>query len=341
MTPIALQGNSGAHIGNGSHYLYDGVMKTSRIITLLALSGLLVSCGDSQDRATTPETDRLTVAASFYPIAEIVQRVGGDDVQLLALTAPGVEPHDSELSAKQLQKLSQVDIVFYIGGGFQPDLEKAIDSLPETTVAIDLLKSVDLIASEERDDHAEEESDAHDHGLSENDPHVWLDPSNMVKMSATVAQEIAKAQSSLKSGLSEQQSEYANELNEVGTLIDTTFAACDRQELVSAHDAFAYFTKRANLIAVPISGIDPENEPSAKELEATAKIARSRNVTTVFFEEILPKAFADTVATAIGASIDSINAVETISQSDLDAGATYSSIMKSNISKVSTALGCK
>jgi zinc transport system substrate-binding protein len=314
-------------------------MRASRIISLIVLTGLLVSCGDNQDSIPAPKADRLTVAASFYPIAEIVQRVGGDDVQLLALTAPGVEPHDSELSAKQLDELSKSDIVFYIGGGFQPDLEKAIGSLPKTTVVIDLLKSVDVIASE--DDHSKEESDGHNHGNSDTDPHVWLDPTNMVTMSEIVSEEIAKVQTDLTSSLTSRQTEYANELNEVGTLIDTTFASCERKELVSAHDAFTYFTKRANLIAVPISGVDPENEPSAKELEAVAKIAQDRNVTTVFFEEVLPKAFADTVAQAIGASIDSINAVETIPQSELDAGATYSSIMKSNITKISTALGCK
>jgi zinc transport system substrate-binding protein len=314
-------------------------MRTSRIISLIALTGLLVACGDSQDSTRAPNADRLTVAASFYPIAEIVQRVGGNDVQLLALTSPGIEPHDSELSAKQLDELSKSDIVFYIGGGFQPDLEKAIASLPKTTIAIDLLKSVDVITSE--DDHSEKESDGHNHGHSDTDPHVWLDPANMVMMSAIVSQEIAKVQSDLTSDLNSRQTAYATELNEVGTLIDTTFASCERKELVSAHDAFTYFTKRANLIAVPISGVDPENEPSAKELEATAKIAQDRNVATVFFEEVLPKAFADTVAKAIGASVDSINAVETISQSDLDAGVTYSSIMKSNITKVATALGCK
>ena len=318
-------------------------MRTSRIITLLALTGLLVSCGDSQEGAPASNADRLTVAASFYPVAEIVQRVGGDDVELLALTAPGIEPHDSELSAKQLDDLSEADIVFYIGGGFQPDLEKAVASLPKTTVAIDLLKSVDVITSEEKekDDHAEEKSDGHDHGHSDTDPHVWLDPANMVTMSAIVSQEIAKVQTDLASDLTSRQTEYANELTAVGTLMDTTFASCERKELVSAHDAFTYFTKRANLIAVPISGVEPENEPSAKELEAVAKIAQDRNVTTVFFEEVLPKAFADTVAKAIGASVDSINAVETISESDLDAGATYSSIMKSNITKIAIALGCK
>ena len=74
---------------------------------------------------------------------------------------------------------------------------------------------------------------------------------------------------------------------------------------------------------------------------STAAIAQKSKVTTVFFEEVLPKEFADTVARLIGAKVDSINAIETISQSDLDAGFTYSSIMKSNIAAVSAALGCK
>jgi zinc transport system substrate-binding protein len=308
-------------------------MRIVRVISLLTVAGLLVGCGTSESSNTT-DAERITVAASFYPIAEIVQRVGGDDVELLALTAPGIEPHDSELSAKQLDELSKADIVFYIGGGFQPDLEKAIASLPATTVAIDLLKSVDLIASKE-------EEDGHDHGHSDIDPHIWLDPANMAKMAAAVAQEIAKVQTSLTPGLTERQTDYANELTAVGTLIDKTFASCERKELVTAHDAFTYFARRANLTTVPIAGVDPETEPSAKDLEATAAIAKKSNVTTVFFEEILPKAFADTVAQLVGAQVASINAVETISQSDLDAGVTYSSIMKSNISAISTALGCK
>ena len=312
-------------------------MRTIRLISLLTVTGLLVGCGSST--ASTTDAERLTVAASFYPIAEIVQRVGGNDVDLLTLTAPGIEPHDSELSAKQLDELAQADIVFYIGGGFQPDLEKAIESLPATATAIDLLQSVetiDEVASEE------EAHDDHDHAHSGIDPHVWLDPANMAEMAITIATEISKVESfDTTAALTERLNAYSNELTAVGTLIDTTFASCERKELVTAHDAFTYFARRANLTTVPIAGVDPETEPSAKDLEATAAIAKKGNVTTVFFEEILPKAFADTVAQMIGAQVASINAVETISQSDLDTGVTYSSIMKSNISAISTALGCK
>ena len=312
-------------------------MRAAHMVSLLALSGLLVSCGDSQNSSSASDT-RPVVAASFYPIAEIVQRVGGDEIQLLALTAPGIEPHDSDLSAQQLEKLTKANIVFYIGGGFQPDLEKAIDSLPDAVTAVDLLKSVEVIEPSKGDDKSVDL----DHEHSKADPHVWLDPANMAEMSITVALEISKLESlASTTALTERLNAYATELNNVGALVDATFASCERKELVSAHDAFTYFAKRAKIVTVPISGVDPENEPSAKELEVTAKIAKDSNVTTVFFEEILPTAFADTVAKAIGATINSIDAIETISQSDLDAGVTYSSIMKSNITKIATALGCK
>ena len=313
-------------------------MRTVRVMSLLTVAGLLVGCGTSESNNST-DAERITVAASFYPIAEIVQRVGGDDVDLLALTAPGIEPHDSELSAKQLDELAKADIVFYIGGGFQPDLEKAIESLPSSTTAVDLLQSVETLDEESS---ADESQNDHDHAHSGIDPHVWLDPANMAEMAITIATEISKVESfDATAAVTERLNAYSNELIAVGTLIDSTFASCERKELVTAHDAFTYFARRANLTTVPIAGVDPETEPSAKDLEATAAIAQKSNVTTVFFEEILPKAFADTVAQLIGAQVASINAVETISQSDLDAGVTYSSIMKSNISAISTALGCK
>jgi zinc transport system substrate-binding protein len=191
-------------------------------------------------------------------------------------------------------------------------------------------------------EHGDEATDDHDHAHSRTDPHVWLDPANMAEMAITVAAEISKVETfGATATLTERLTAYASELTAVGALIDTAFATCERKELVTAHDAFAHFAHRANLTTVPIAGVDPETEPSAKDLEATAAIAQKSKVTTVFFEEVLPKEFADTVARLIGAKVDSINAVETISQSDLDAGFTYSSIMKSNIATISTALGCK
>ncbi len=66
------------------------------------------------------------MVASFYPLAEAAQQVGGEHVQVTNLTAPGVEPHDLELKPSQLEAISTADVILYLGGGFQPAVEDAI-----------------------------------------------------------------------------------------------------------------------------------------------------------------------------------------------------------------------
>lgn len=307
-------------------------MRFFRSASAIALALTLSSCAGPGNLFGSKKAsdNRPVIAASFYPVAEIVQRVASDDVQLLQLTAPGVEPHDSEISAKQLDELAKADVVFFLGNGFQPDLEKAIKNLPASVTSIDLLKSVDLVPVSGFDDTNQ---------LGD-DPHVWLDPNNMMEMAITVATEISKIES-FTASLSERLNTYISELKAVGDLMDSTFQKCERRDLVTSHDAFRYFTIRANLNPIPINGVDPEVEPSAKYLEQLATFTKNGSVTTIFYEEILPRSFADTLAAAIGAKVESIDAVETISQDDLDAGISYISIMKSNITKIANGLGCK
>src|SRR5215207_8882165 len=84
--------------------------------------GLAPACSSS----TSGDGGRLSVVASFYPIAEAAERVGEELVLVTDLTAPGVEPHDLELTPRQLGDVASADVVLYLGGGFQPAVEDAI-----------------------------------------------------------------------------------------------------------------------------------------------------------------------------------------------------------------------
>ena len=315
-------------------------MLRARLPFFIALTVLVTACtGPGNLLGKKKGSDeRPVIAASFYPIAEIVQRVAGDEVQLLQLTPAGKEPHETDISAQQLVELSKADVVFYLGNGFQPNVEKAIKSLPSSVKTVDLLQSVDVLpqgSDKERCLPACPNNNPPD-------PHVWLDPNNMSEMAITVAAEISKVPSLADTTrLTEGLTTYAAELQKVGALIDTTFKTCERGQIVTSHDAFMYFAVRAHLITMPITGVDPQVEPSAKDLEGTAFYTKEVGVTTVFYERTLPREFADTLAKMIGAKVDSIDAVETISEKDLSAGATYLSIMKSNIAKIAAGLGCQ
>jgi zinc transport system substrate-binding protein len=255
------------------------------------------------------------------------------------LTPPGVGAHDHELTASQLDDLTKVDAVFFLGGGLQPSVEKAVTQLGAGITAVNLMDHVQTIDAAK----AEKDSDHdHDHGHSDSDtdPHVWLDPANMVSMTAAVVATLTTLSPENTTAFDTNAASYVAELEKLGTTIDDTFTTCVSRALVTSHDAFGYFAARAKLDTVPIAGVNPENEPSAKELEEIAQVAREAQATTVFFEAQLPEALAKTVASSIGAEVDVVDPIETISQADLTAGETYISIQMKNIASVAKGLRC-
>jgi zinc transport system substrate-binding protein len=311
------------------------------VFGLLSVSALLLAAcgGDSSSSTTTsPAVAEITIATAFYPLTEIVDKVTtGMSVDIVGLTPPGVGAHDHELTARQLDDLATVDAVLYLGGGLQPSVEKAVTQLSPGITVVNLMDHVQTIDAEEKDgDHDHD----HDHSDSEIDPHVWLDPANMASMTQAVVDTLTVLSPDSKTILDTNAAAYIAELEQLGTAIDTTFENCASRALVTSHDAFGYFAARAKLDTVPIAGVNPENEPSAKELEAIAKVARDAKATTVFFEAQLPDGLAKTVASAIGAEVDAVDPIETISSADLNAGKTYISIQRDNIERIAQGLRC-
>lgn len=311
-----------------------------RIKSLLSVSiFILAACGESNtnDLSTTsttiaPTGDLITIATAFYPLGEIVDKVTTSlNVNIVGLTPPGVGAHDHELTASQLDDLAEVDAMFYLGGGLQPSIEKAVAQLDSTIAVVNLMdytQTIDAVKKEGHNDH------------SDTDPHVWLDPANMVSMTKAVVDTLTGLSPDSKTILDANAATYIAELEQLGNAIDTAFANCESRALVTSHDAFGYFAARASLDTVPIAGVNPENEPSAKELEAIAKIARDAKATTVFFEAQLPEGLARTVATSIGAQVDSINPIETISSADLNLDMNYITMQTQNIDNIAKGLRC-
>src|SRR3954466_5640385 len=83
---------------------------------------LLGACSDSNSNSGSSGTKagRLRVVAAFYPVADAVTKVGGQRVKVTNLTPVGAEPHDIELSPKQVDEIESADLVVYLGKGFQP-----------------------------------------------------------------------------------------------------------------------------------------------------------------------------------------------------------------------------
>ena len=94
-----------------------------RALVLVAGGALVLgACGGGDDGAAN-SSSQVPVVAAFYPLAEAVRQVGGDAVRVTDLTPAGAEPHDLELTTRQVDALEDADLVVAMGHDFQPAVE--------------------------------------------------------------------------------------------------------------------------------------------------------------------------------------------------------------------------
>jgi len=282
------------------------------------------------------------VVAAFYPVEEAARAVGGKRVNVTDLTPPGGEPHDLELTTDAAAALEQANVVLYLGDGFQPGIEKAVSNLPADVEKVDLLAGVSLRGSDPRVPGvrgavAGQGAEALTSGR---DPHVWVDPHDFAGFVTRTRDALVAADPAGKATYDRNARAYLDKV----TTLDHAFAAglsgCRGKVLVTSHAAFGYLADRYGLVQAPIAGISPEGEPDPKSLAATAAFAKKHDVKTVYFETLVPKTLAQTVAQEIGAKTDALDPVEGIPHDQLDAGATYLSIQRDNLRRLESGLGC-
>jgi zinc transport system substrate-binding protein len=287
------------------------------VATMVLIAGLAGCSGSSASTLGT-----VSVVASFYPLAEAAQQVGGAAASVTNLTAPGVEPHDLELTPQQIAAISTADVVLYLGGGFQPAVEDALTDATGTTVDVSAgLRSLPVPAGE---------SDA---SLSA-DPHVWLDPVLYGDIVRTTEQALAGASPSNAAAFDARLRALASEYR-------TGLSDCARNVIVTSHAAFGYLAQRFGLQQEPISGLSPDAEPTPDRLAELKALVERDGVTTIFTEDLVSPKVAETLAQETGATTAVLNPLESLTPDEVSAGDDYASVMRQNLSELRTALGCR
>ena len=317
-------------------------------VAALALAGSLASCA-----ALSPESDStaaasgaaptaaasgaLTVSTSFYPIQYLAQAIGGEHVAVTSVTPTNVEPHDFELSPKDVTALSASSLVLYVSG-FQPSLDDALAQVSGPTV-VDLAGSVDLVhhdgVEEEHEEGATEA--AHDHGAAAAlDPHFWLDPVRMQAAAKAVEAALAQADPAHADDYAANLDTLNATLTDLNTSYSTGLGHCERTTFVTSHAAFGYLADRYSLTQASISGVDPESEPSPAELAEVKKVVESTGTTTIFTEELVSPETAQAVAAETGAQTRVLSPIESAPESG-----DYAGVMRTNLEELRTALSCQ
>ncbi|MDQ3569241.1 MAG: zinc ABC transporter substrate-binding protein [Actinomycetota bacterium] len=324
------------------------------VLALAVTLGLGVSaCGGDDERATPNTSDaNLQVVASFYPVAESAKRVGGQQAEVVNLTPAGTEPHDLELTPRQVDQLEDADLVLYLGHGFQPAVEKVAER--RNGPKLDLLSALPLekgaVEAVEAEEHAGEENEKEtggkgrgeeEHAEESLDPHFWLDPVLMQSAVERIERALSEARPESREEFARNAAAYRSELQALDDEYKTALSSCQRKELVTSHAAFHYLAKRYGLSQEPIAGLSPEAEPNPQRLADLTDFVRRRNATTIFYETLVSPEVARTLARDTGTKTAVLNPLEGLTQEQAERGAGYASVMRENLTALKSALGCR
>ncbi|MFC0039108.1 metal ABC transporter substrate-binding protein [Actinomadura rayongensis] len=279
----------------------------------LAAAGL-TACGDGGTGG------RADVLASFYPMAFLASRVGGPDVQVSTLTRPGAEPHDLELTPKQIGHVKKARLTVYVNG-LQPAVDDAVRHQAGHR-ALDAGALVPLLPATEGPG---------------TDPHLWLDPSRMAVLATALGDRLANTDPAHAAAYRERARTLAGQLTALDAAFKAGLRKCARTTIVTAHAAFGYLAARYGLRQVPVAGVDPSAEPSPRRLADLAALVRETGATTVFTETLASPKVAAALARAAGARTAVLDPLEGIRKGS---GDDYLSVMRTNLTVLRAALGC-
>ncbi|KOV67937.1 metal ABC transporter substrate-binding protein [Streptomyces sp. MMG1121] len=304
-------------------------------VTALGIGTLSACSGDTAEAANTGKFD---VVASFYPMAFLAERIGGDHVHVTSLTSPGQEPHDLEISPKQIAMLQDSDAVLYLKN-LQPSVDDAVTQSPVRTK----IDAASLTTLEKHGNEVGGHAAAHDTHTGEEsgaqDPHIWLDPVRYAQVAEGVGKAFEKADPKHAGDYKKNTAALVKQLDDLNTRFRTGLADTRTKVFITTHAAFGYLAERYGLTEEAINGLDPDSEPSAARVRDLEKMAKADGVSTVFYETLVSDKTAKTIAGDARLKTDVLDPIEGITAKSR--GKDYFSVQEANLKALQQALGAK
>ncbi|MDQ4057027.1 MAG: zinc ABC transporter substrate-binding protein [Thermoproteota archaeon] len=282
------------------------------------------------------KASKVKVVASFYPIYDFVQKIGGDRVEVSSIVPPGVEPHDWEPTIQQRLEAESSDMIVYNGAGF----EKWIEEI-DAKFRVDTSEGLELLeGSSEGGDHQTSASGHTD--VNENaDPHIWLDPILAKYQIEKIRDGLIKIDPANTNYYNGTAKKFIAELDSLDAFIRSELSNCDKIDFIAFHNAFTYFSNRYGLNQHSVYGVSPEGDILPQRLQEIIKLSRELNIDTIYAEDLIDPRLVNVIATEIpNGKVLILSPIEGIDEEEQKAGKGYIDKMRQNIENLKVGLRC-
>ena len=303
------------------------VKKFRNLFVILILAMVcLTSCGKENENIENKEVEdknvetKKTIYASFYPVSELVKMIAGDKFEVKTIIKTSEEPHSFELTSQAMKDLNGANLIAYNGAGMESFIDDLKDNVKDDDKFLDLSDGLTLL------DSSKEGSD-----MASINPHTWLSIKNAKVMVDNIYRKLSSMDPDNEKYYKENLNMALKKFDDLDKKFTDELAKVKDKEkyFVVSHAAFNYLADDYGLKQVAVTGISPEEEPSAKDLKTIADFVKEKNIKTIFFEGKATPKVAETLAKNTGTKTSTLYTMENLDDHMIEKG--YFGLMEENL----------
>lgn len=312
----------------------------SIIVAASLAAGMFASCSTAEDASN----EKLQIVTTIFPEYDWVMNVLGDEADnadVTMLLDTGVDLHSFQPTADDIMKVATCDLFIYVGGESDEWVEDALaEAVNPDMVVINLLDVLgDTVVEEELVEGMEgeeEEEEAYDE-------HVWLSLRNAAVLAQYIADQLEEIDPEHADAYEANAAAYIDELNELDSEYEAAVAEGATDTLLFGDRfPFRYMTEDYGLnYYAAFIGCSAETEASFETIMFLAGKVDELGLSSVMAIEGTDHRIAETIIQNTAAhdqQILTLDSMQSVTAQDVNNGASYIGIMRSNLDVLRQAL---
>lgn len=270
----------------------------------------------------------LKVLATFYPLYDFAQNIGGNKTNVSILVPETVDVHDFEPTPSSIEAVASADVLIYNGAGLEPWISQVVSASGNTKlIQVDSSQGIQLLPVPSE----------FQRNIQTVDPHIWLDPELAKQQVNNILQGLIKADPANSQYFTQNTQAYQTKLDNLNSQIINATTNVKTRYFVTFHEAFAYFAKQYDLTQIPIAG-PFEEEPTASDIQNVINAIHQYHLLYVGYESLENPAISQSISSQTNATLIQMNPIEGLTAQDKAAGKNYLILMQEDVSNIELAL---
>jgi len=242
---------------------------------VIALIIFPASASASASAAPTPTP---AITASIRPIAMLIKAVVGSDIPVRVMLSSNVSPHDYELKFSDIRSIKNSDLFVWVGPELESGLHKAIKNHPSDSI-IQLTKMNNINWPELHPEHShshKEHGDAMDgelRGEYNRDPHIWLDPENILAVVKELSSILGNRYPEYKNSFDKNVEKFSLMIIDIDREMKKKFEQVKDKGFIVVHDGYGHFVEHYGLHQIGIISVIEGMSPTAKHRAKLAELS--------------------------------------------------------------------